>query len=162
VSWLDAFRVVHARAFGSILVLAALLAGVFLLWVLAAQGIYNATLGPADPTSIGAFARDVVGTPAGRMMILLGMGVGFVFAVVVLAVSVVSFPMLVDRDVGVGTAVGTSLRAVAANLVVIAAWGLVVAAVLAVASIPLFVGLIVALPVLGHATWHLYRRLVPV
>jgi uncharacterized membrane protein len=86
--------------------------------------------------------------------------VGFVFAVVAMAISIVSFPLLLDRDVGLDTAVKTSVRAVIANPVPMAAWGLIVAGGLVLGSLPLFVGLVVVLPVLGHATWHLYRKLV--
>ena len=93
-------------------------------------------------------------------MIVLGFGVGFLFAVTAMAISIVSFPLLLDRDVGLDTAIRTSVRAVTANPAVMAAWGLIVAGGLVLGSIPLFVGLVVVLPVLGHATWHLYRKLV--
>ncbi|HJQ55492.1 MAG TPA: DUF2189 domain-containing protein [Vineibacter sp.] len=160
VSWAAAFGVVGAPSFGSIIVLALALGALFVLWLVAAQIIYNLTLGPAPPASIEAFLRDVFLTGAGWTMIVVGMGVGFLFAVAALAISVVSFPMLVDRGVSLGTAVGTSIRAVTSNLVPMAAWGLIVAAGLVLASIPFFVGLIVVMPVLGHATWHLYRKVV--
>ena len=100
-------------------------------------------------------------TGAGWAMIVVGIGVGFLFALLVLAVSVVSFPLLLDRNVGIGTAVSTSMRAVAANPGIMAVWGLIVAGGLVLGSLPLFVGLVVVLPVLGHATWHLYRKVVP-
>src|SRR3546814_1501681 len=87
-------------------------------------------------------------------MVVIGIGVGFLFAVVVLTISVVSFPMLLDRPVGVGAAINTSVRAVLANPAAMAAWGFVVAFGLVLGSIPAFLGLIVVLPVLGHATWH--------
>jgi uncharacterized membrane protein len=87
-------------------------------------------------------------------------GVGFLFALLVLAISVVSFPLLLDRDVGLGTAVRTSVRAVVANPGPMAIWGLIVAGGLVIGSIPLFIGLVVVMPVLGHATWHLYRKVV--
>jgi uncharacterized membrane protein len=77
-----------------------------------------------------------------------------------MAISVVSFPLLLDRDVGLDTAIRTSVRAVTNNIVPMAAWGLIVAAALVIGSIPLFIGLVVVIPVLGHATWHLYRKLV--
>jgi uncharacterized membrane protein len=93
-------------------------------------------------------------------MMMEGIGAGFLFAVAAMAISVVSFPMMVDRDVGLDTAVKTSVRAVMANPVPMAGWGLIVASLLVVGSIPLFVGLIIVIPVLGHATWHLYRKLV--
>jgi uncharacterized membrane protein len=93
-------------------------------------------------------------------MIVAGMGVGFLFAALVLAISAVSFPLLLDRDIGLYRAVITSVRAVAKNPVTMAIWGLIVACGLAIGSIPAFIGLIVILPVLGHATWHLYRKVV--
>jgi uncharacterized membrane protein len=93
-------------------------------------------------------------------MIGVGVGVGFLFALVVLAISVVSFPLLLDRDVGVSTAIATSVRTVITNPGPMTIWGLIVAGGLVVGSIPLFLGLIVVIPVLGHATWHLYRRVV--
>ena len=74
--------------------------------------------------------------------------------------SVVSFPLLIDRDMGLDTAIGTSFRAVLANPVPMALWGLVVAASLLAGTLLAFVGLVVVIPVLGHATWHLYRKLI--
>ena len=95
------------------------------------------------------------------MLMLAGNAIGFCFAVVVLATTVVAFPMLLDRDVGAAQALVTSIKAVAANPVTMAAWGLIVAVLLVLGSIPAFIGLAVVMPVLGHATWHLYRKLVP-
>ena len=77
-----------------------------------------------------------------------------------MAISLVSFPLLIDRDVGIDTAIRTSLRAVRENPGPVAVWGLIVAAGLVLGSLPLFVGLVITIPVLGHATWHLYRRIV--
>jgi uncharacterized membrane protein len=158
--WAHAFEVVGHPAFGAILALGLLLGGVFVVWMLAANGIYYATLGPEAPASIGAFLRDVFTTGAGWAMIVVGCAVGFLFAALVLATSVVSFPLLLDRDVGLPVAVITSMRVAAANPVPIAAWGVIVAAGLLLGSIPVFLGLIVVLPILGHSTWHLYRRTV--
>ncbi|HSA82040.1 MAG TPA: DUF2189 domain-containing protein [Geminicoccaceae bacterium] len=161
ITWADAFGVVRAPAFGAILVLGLMLLVIFLLWLAAAQAIYMVTLGPEPPASIGAFLRDVFTTGAGWALIVVGIGVGFLFAVLVLTISVVSFPLLLDRDVGLYTAVATSVRAVATNPVPMAAWGLIVAGGLVIGSIPLLLGLIIVMPVLGHATWHLYRKVVP-
>ncbi len=160
VSWRNAFDVVHRPAIGGILILGVLLTALFLSWLAAAWLIYAHTMGPALPESAGQFLRDVLYTDQGHLMMAEGIGTGFLFAVVAMAISVVSFPLMVDRDIGLDSAVRTSLRAVMANPVTMAGWGLIVASVLLVASIPLFVGLIVALPVLGHATWHLYRKVV--
>jgi uncharacterized membrane protein len=161
ITWADAFGVVRAPAFGAILVLGLVLLAIFLLWLAAAQAIYLVTLGPEAPASIGAFVRDVFTTRAGWALIVVGVGVGFLFALLVLTISVVSFPLLLDRDVGLYTAVATSVRAVAANPGPMAVWGLIVAGGLVIGSIPVLLGLIIVMPVLGHATWHLYRKVVP-
>jgi uncharacterized membrane protein len=94
------------------------------------------------------------------MLIVVGTGVGFLFAVLVLTISAISFPLLLDRDVGAAVAVLTSIRVVAKNPLTMALWGFIVAALLVLGSIPFFLGLTVVMPVLGHATWHLYRRAV--
>ena len=150
----------HTRSRWSIAALGVLLMAIFLVWLGIARQIYIANFGYAPPESISQFAHNVLFTPAGWNLIIVGNIVGFVLAVVVLAISVVSFPMLIDRDVGVGTAVFTSVRAVLANPINMALWGLIVAALLFVGSLPLFLGLVIVLPVLGHATWHLYRKVV--
>ncbi len=161
VSWANAFGVLHRPAFGAIAVLGLLLVAIFLLWLAAAWAIYALTLGPEPPASIGAFARDVLTTGAGWTLIVVGVGVGFLFALLAMAISVVSFTLLIDRDdVGLDTAVRTSVRAVAANPGPMALWGLVVAGSLVIGSLPLFLGLAFVMPVLGHATWHLYRKIV--
>lgn len=159
-SWGAAFGVLRTPRFGVILMVGAILAAIFVLWMFLANVIYNNTLGPGEPASIGIFLGQVFGTSAGWTLIVVGCGVGLVFAVAAMAIGVVSFPLLLDRNVGADTAIWTSVRAVAANPVPMAAWGLIVAAGLVIGSIPLFVGLIVVMPVLGHATWHLYRKMV--
>jgi uncharacterized membrane protein len=160
VSWANAFDVFKAPAIGGIVALGVMLVLLFLSWLAVAWLIFALTLGPAEPASVGAFARDVFTTSAGWTMIVAGVGVGFLFAVLAMAISVVSFPLLIDRDVGLDTAIATSVRAVKQNPVPMAAWGLIVAASLVLGSIPLFIGLVAVVPILGHATWHLYRRLV--
>jgi uncharacterized membrane protein len=160
VTWMDAFGAFRSHAIGKIFVLGLLLMMIFLLWLVVAGLIYDATLGPKPPASLDVFVSEVFTTSAGWAMIAAGVGVGFLFAVVALALSVVSFPLLLDRDVRLETAVATSIRAVAVNPVPMAAWGLIVAAGLVVGSIPFLLGLAIVLPVLGHATWHLYRRVI--
>jgi len=158
--WTDVVAVRHAPAIGSILALGLILLALFVLWLFAASFIYTVTLGPDLPISASQFARDVLTTPQGWTMIVVGMGVGFLFALVVLTISVVSFPLLLDRDVGVYCAIATSVRAVRENPGTMAAWGLIIAFGLLAGAIPLLVGLAIALPILAHATWHLYRRVV--
>ena len=158
VTWADCFAVVSRPTFGAILGLTAILAGVFLVWLGVAMGIYSLTLGSEPPVSIGAFVNDVLFTREGNTMIVFGCGVGFLFALFVLVTSTFSYPMLVDRNVTLLSAVGASFAAFRANPVVLSVWGLIVAAALAVGTLPVLLGLIVVMPVLGHATWHLYRR----
>lgn len=160
VTWMDAFGVLRSPSLFAIIQLAALLIGIFFLWLVVADSIYNATLGPEPPVSVTAFVRDVFATSDGWVLIVGGVGVGFLFAVAVLAISVVSFPLLLDRPATVDVALRTSLRAVATNPGTMALWGLIIAGSLVIGSIPFFLGLTIVLPVLGHATWHLYRRVV--
>lgn len=160
VSWADAFGVLRAPAFGAILVLGLILAAIFFVWLAVAYAIYMKTLGPEPPVSLGGFLGDVFTTGPGWAMIILGCGVGFLFAVVVLMISVVSFPMLLDRPVGLGTAINTSMQVCLRNPRAIAIWGAIVAGSLVLGSLPLLLGLIFVMPVLGHATWHLYRRAI--
>jgi uncharacterized membrane protein len=160
VSWVNAFDVLKAPAFGAIAVLGLGLIATFLAWLAAAWVIFHFTLGPTAPTEIGPFLHSIFFTQAGIIMLVVGMGVGFWFALFAMMLSVVSFPLLVDRDVGLDTAVKTSFRAVMENPKPMALWGLLVAGILALGTAFAFVGLMVAVPVLGHATWHLYRKLV--
>ena len=155
-----AFDIIHLPSFGAIVALGLLLMAIFLVWLVVAQLIYVANFGSAPVSSVGDFARAIFTTPEGRRVIVLGNGIGFLFALLVLTISVVSFPLLLDRDVGAVVAVLTSYRAVRANPIVMAAWGLIVAAALLVGSLPFLTGLAVVMPVLGHATWHLYRKVV--
>jgi uncharacterized membrane protein len=160
VSWRDAFAARRSRSTDGIIALGLLLLVIFVLWVAVAQAIYIANFGYAPAVLIPDFLNQVFTTPAGWMLIIVGNGVGFLFAAAVLTISVVSFPLLLDRDVGAVVAVLTSVRATLKNPLIIAAWGLIVATLLLIGSLPLFVGLAVVMPVLGHSTWHLYRKLV--
>ena len=160
VSWGAMFDVLRNPRFPRILMLALFNGVIFMVWLLLADMIHAATLGPERVLSLGALLFEAVSTPAGWAMVLVGTGVGFVLAALVLAVSVVSFPLLLDRDVSLPVAVTTSVRVAMQNPGVIAAWGLIVAGGLVIGIVPFLVGLIVVLPVLGHATWHLYRAAV--
>jgi uncharacterized membrane protein len=130
----------------------------YFAWLGAALLIFDLTFGGATPTSFWGFVNEVLTTQAGWTLIIVGSAVGSIFAVVVLALAVVSFPMLLDQDISAAMAISTSVRAVAANPVIMVAWGFIVAGPLILGSIPFFFGLAVVMPVLGHATWHLYRR----
>ena len=155
-----AVHVLSAPSFGAILGLGTFLFALFVTWIATADGIYIATFGYTPAASIPNFARRVLTTPEGWSLIIIGCGVGFLFAVVALCVSIVSFPLMLDRHATAIDAIRTSWQAVMQNPFTMAAWGLIVAVLLAVGSLPFFVGLAVVLPVLGHATWHLYRKVV--
>jgi uncharacterized membrane protein len=155
-----AMHVLSAPSFGAILGLGTFLFVLFATWIAAADAIYIATFGNAPAASIPDFARRVLTTPEGWSLIIIGCGVGFLFAVVALCISVVSFPLMLDRHATAIVAIRTSLQAVMKNPITMAAWGLIVSVLLVVGSLPFFVGLAVVLPVLGHATWHLYRKVV--
>jgi uncharacterized membrane protein len=160
ISWLNAFDALRSPAIGAIMALGLLLGVIFVAWLFAAQAVYQMTMGGAPPASIGDLIERVVSTRAGWNLILLGNAVGFGFAVLVLTLTVVSFPLLLDRDGGVRMAVRTSIRVVLANPVTMALWGLIVAVALFLGCLPVFIGLAVVMPLLGHATWHLYRKVV--
>jgi uncharacterized membrane protein len=155
-----ALDVLHSPSLGAIIALGVLLMALFLIWLVVAEALYIGIFGYSPPASIAQFVHDVLTTSRGWTLIVIGTGIGFLFAALVLSISAISFPLLLDRDVGAAVAVYTSLRVMAANPVPMTLWGLIVAALLLIGSIPFFVGLTVVMPVLGHATWHLYRRAV--
>jgi uncharacterized membrane protein len=159
--WSAVFEEVrHSPSVPSLLALGLLLLIIFSLWLAAAEALYGWLYGPSEPESYIGFLIDILTSSRGWTMILIGDTVGAVFAVVVLSISVVSFPLLLDRDVGLAVAVQTSVRAVLENPYALAVWGLIVAALLAIGFVLLFVGLAVTVPVVAHSTWHLYRRIV--
>jgi len=155
-----AFDVFESSSIGAIAALGLLLLIIFGVWLAVAHAIYIANFGYAPPASIEDFLHDVLTTRPGWNLIIVGNLVGLLFAILVLTISVVSFPLLLDRDVGAAGALLTSIRAVARNPWTMAVWGLIVGALLVVGSIPFLFGLTIIMPILGHATWHLYRKVV--
>jgi len=160
VSWKHLFGVLQCPSLDGIAALGMVLLIVFVIWLATAQWLYQSLFGYGAPESIEQFLSDILTTSEGWILIIAGNGIGFLFAVLVLTISVVSFPLLLDRDVGAMVAMHTSVRAVLRNPLMMAVWGLFVAVTLAIGSLPFFVGLAVVLPVLAHSTWHLYRKVV--
>lgn len=158
--WGNALSALSGPVTTPILALGAYLFALFVAWMIAAWWIWRLTLGPDLPASAMGFASEVLTTGAGWTMMLIGLAVGFVFAAVVLATSLVAFPMILDRHAGLPEAVATSLAVTRRNPRTVAAWGAIVAVSLLLGAIPALLGLAFVLPVLGHATWHLYRRAV--
>ena len=161
-SWLTAFEALRAPGMFSIAVLGVYLLALFVLWVAAAQALWTGIMASAGaaPTGLGDMFTLVTQTPQGMRLLLWGNLVGAGFALAAFIGTAVSFPLLLDRPTDPGTAMLTSLRAVLANPGPMLAWGVVVAVLLVLGSLPAFVGLAVVMPWLGHSTWHLYRRVV--
>ncbi len=159
-TWRDAFAVLRAPALPSILAFGLLLLAIFAAWISAAQLLYVHLYGPDPPDAAIPFFRDVLTSGRGRLLLVLGGLIGVCFAALALCVSVVSIPLMLDRGAGLVPAVGASLRTARENPLGVAQWGLIVATGLVLGSLPLFFGLAVVMPVLGHATWRLYRRAI--
>ena len=158
--WFNFLDVRKRRSVDDMGLVAGLLLLIFFLWLLAAGALYALIFGFATPTSVGGFIAMVFTTPRGWALIIAGAIVGAIFGWIVLALSIASLPMLVDRDVSAAEAVSASWRAAHANKGEMVRWGLIVGVLLVLGSIPLFVGLAFVLPWLGYSTWHLYTRLV--
>jgi len=159
-NWPHFLDVRKRPSFDEIAGVSGLLLAIFALWLFAAGALYVALFGWVEPASTGTFLTEVFTTERGWALIVIGGIIGAVFAAIVLAFSVVSMPMLVDCNTNAASAVKTSVRATRANPAMMLRWGIIVAVLLVVGSIPLFIGLAVVLPWLGYSTWHLYTRLV--
>lgn len=159
-SLIDALGLLKSPQRGAIAALGLIQILLLIAWIGAADGIYQATMGTAPPATFSAFLATLFGTATGLTLLLVWVGVGAVFAIVALAVGAVSFPLLLDRPVTLGAAIRVSATALLVNPHVLFAWGGIVVAGLLLGAVPALLGLCVVLPVLGHATWHLYRRLV--
>ena len=159
-NWSHFFDVLKRPAADDMGIVAGLLLLIFFGWLLAAGVLYATLFDWATPTSVPQFVQMVFLTPRGWALIVGGAVVGAIFGWVVLALSVASMPMLVDRNVSAAQAVSASWRAAHANKGEMIRWGMIVLGLLVLGSIPLFVGLAFVLPWLGYSTWHLYTRLI--
>jgi uncharacterized membrane protein len=160
VHWFNFLDVRKRPSVDDMGMVAGLLIVIFALWLTAAGALYAALFGWIAPNDVVGFFREVLTTVNGWLLIVAGAVVGAIFGWIVLALSVVSLPMLVDCNVSASDAVSASWRAAHANKGEMVRWGLTVVGLLILGSIPLFVGLALVLPWLGYATWHLYTRLV--
>jgi uncharacterized membrane protein len=160
LSWRLAFNFVHSSSFAPIVALSIVMTLLYAAWLFMAQFIYVRLFGADPPVSLTAFVAEVITTRHGGALIFYGVGVGAIFAITALAISVFAFPLLLDKPTTTLTAVGTSIRAVATNFIVMLLWGAIVVALLTVGASLLLMGLAAVLPILGHATWHLYRKVV--
>jgi uncharacterized membrane protein len=159
-SWWHFFDVFKSPSREGIFIAGIMLMAIFAAWLISAGMIYAFFFGTQPPPTVGQLLTQAFTTPQGWAMMLVGNAVGAFFAVIVLATSVVSLPMLIDKRVDAATAVRTSLRAFGANRTLLLRWGIRVGILLVIGAIPVFLGLAFVLPMLGYATWHLYTRLV--
>ena len=132
----------------------------FMFWVFVAHTTFALFMGVSSLTNVTS-SPEMLLQGRGLVMLLVGTLIGAGFAAVLFSFTVVGLPLLLDREVDFITAIITSIKAVMLNPVVLAVWGLVIAAILLAGMLPLFLGLFIALPVLGHASWHMYRQLMP-
>jgi uncharacterized membrane protein len=160
LSWRLAFDFVHSYSFAPIAALSVVMTLLYAAWLFMAQFIYVRLFGADPPESLVTFVTEVTTTRHGGALVFYGVGVGAVFAFTALAISVFAFPLLLDKPTTTLTAVGTSIKAVSINLIVMLIWGFVVVALLTIGASLLLMGLAAVLPILGHATWHLYRKVV--
>lgn len=157
MTWRAILGAMWGRGDEQILSMGVILFVAFGFWIMIAHGIFAIFLAESG---IGAESLELFRTQAGIMMLLVGGAVGGLIAFAFYSITVISLPMLVDREVDFLTAIFSSLAAVRTNTFVLVVWAIVIAASLFVAMLPFFLGLLFVLPVLGHATWHLYRRSV--
>lgn len=133
---------------------------IFWIWIYQVRLLMALFLGFRIPATLSAFADIVLTTPMGLLFLAVGTVVGAVLAVILFTATVISMPLLLDHELDFVTAMLTSMRTVIENPVPMLTFGAVVAGAAILALIPLFLGLLVVLPVAGHATWHLYRRAI--
>lgn len=160
LDWPAVIGVVFAQKDRQVPSMAMVILLLFMFWVFVAHTIFALFMGVSALTNVTSSA-EILLTGRGFLMLLIGTLIGGGFAAVLFAFTVVGLPVLLEREVDFVTAIIASISAVAANSVVMAAWAAIIAVLLAVGMVPFFLGLFIALPVLGHASWHVYRRLMP-
>lgn len=159
-SWTDVFNIRHSPSRRAIVVLGVVLFALFVAWITVADALFTAAFGDMKPESLAALVEEVLMTESGMWLLVVGNVIGFIFAATALIISAISFPLLLDRKLSAAEAAMTSVRAFAKNPFTMSLWGLIVAVALAIGSLPLFAGLAIVVPILGHSTWHLYRKVV--
>jgi uncharacterized membrane protein len=159
-SWKHALEVLRSPALPSILAVGTMLLVLFVIWLYVAQVLYTSAFGDTAPRSLTGFIAEVITTRAGWTLLIVGNAIGFVFALAALVTTNIAFPLMLDRDVGAVASVKASIQAFMLNPLPLSVWGLILAGGLVAGAATLLVGLVVVLPVLGHSTWHLYRKVV--
>lgn len=157
LNWRSVLGIVWAERTRQLPWLGAIIVIYFLFWTFLAHMIFALFMGLSTMTNVSQ-SFDVFLTVNGLAMIAVELGVGAILAFVLFSMTVVSLPLVLDREVDFVTAMLTSMKVVRDNLFVMSIWAWIIAVLSLLALLPWFLGLMVVLPVLGHATWHLYRR----
>ena len=157
MSWGAVLGALRGRGDEQILSMGIIVFVAFGFWLMVAHGIFAIFLAESG---IGSESMEIFQTNAGILMLVVGSFVGALMALGFYSITVMSLPMLVDKEVDFLTAIITSLAAIRCNKPVLIGWAIIISVLLFIAMIPAFLGMLIALPVLGHATWHLYRRAV--
>jgi uncharacterized membrane protein len=157
--WSEVLGVVFAQKDRQIPSMAMVVLLMFMFWVFVAHTIFALFMGLSALTNVTT-SPAVIFQGNGPVMLVVGTLIGAGFAAVLFSITVAGLPLLLDREVDFVSAMIVSVKAVLANIPAMIVWGLVISVVLFVAMIPIFLGLFIALPVLGHATWHMYRKLL--
>lgn len=160
LDWPAVLRVVIAQKDRQVPSMAMVVLLLFMFWVFVAHTTFALFMGLSSLTNISS-SPEILLQGRGLVMLAVGTAIGAVFAGVLFSVTVVGLPLILDREVDLISAIIASFQAVLANKGVMLLWGLVIAGLLFAAIIPLFLGLLIVLPVLGHASWHMYRMLLP-
>jgi len=157
LSWGPVLGALRGQGDGQLPVMGVVVLLAFGFWIILARGIFAIFVGQ---TGIGFDTMGQLLSLRGVVMLTVGTAVGGALALALFTITAFSLPMLLDRRVDFMTAIITSLVAVRANAAVMARWAVIIVVLTVLAMVPMFLGLLVVLPVLGHATWHLYRRTV--
>lgn len=131
----------------------------FLAWIVLARVIFAVSFGTASMTNVTS-SLEILFTDQGLIMLCVGTVVGAALAALLFSISVIGVPLLLDRDIDVVTAIITSLRATVENREAMLRWGAVVGGLTVVAMLPLFLGMVLVFPTLGHTSWHIYRKTI--
>jgi len=162
LSWAKVFGAMWAQKGRELSWMAFVVLFIQIMWMYQVRLLLALFLGFRSFSSFDEFLTEVIGTPEGLMFLAIGHVVGAVLSLLLFSLTVISFPMLLEEDRDFITAMITSVRAVATSPIPMIGWAFVVTAVLIVSMVPAFIGLVVTLPVLGHTTWHLYKKCVTI
>lgn len=160
LEWPQVIRVVIAQKDRQIPSMAMVILLMFMFWVFVAHTVFAVFFGTVSLTNVTSSAA-LLAEPRGLVMLLIGTAIGAGFALVLFSFTVVGLPLLLDLETDFISAIITSIDAVRLNFGVLMIWAALIAALLFAAMLPAFLGLFIVMPVLGHASWHLYRRLLP-